>query len=62
MHSKEIDMDATKAPDKETVRRWLEHRQREHKPPPDLRQIRRELGWGLNSASRARKLFRQDGP
>jgi hypothetical protein len=36
-----------KQPTKQAVRQYMEGRQREHKPPPDAKQIRRELGWDL---------------
>lgn len=35
------------APTKEEVRQYLQQRQAEHRPPPDLQQIRRQLGWEL---------------
>lgn len=41
-------MNRSKHPTKEQVRDWLEHRYAEHKPLPDMKQIRRELGWCLN--------------
>ncbi len=34
-------------PTKQQVRDWLSLRQAQHKPPPDIKQIRRELGWDL---------------
>jgi hypothetical protein len=34
-------------PSKESVRAWLKHEMSQHRPPPDPKQIRRELGWGL---------------
>jgi hypothetical protein len=34
-------------PSKETVRNWLRARIEQKRPPPDARQIRRELGWEL---------------
>lgn len=48
-------METNKQPGKEQVRDWIAQRQLEHKPPPDLRQIRRQLGWGLNASVRARR-------
>lgn len=39
-------------PSKEQVRHWLEKRIKERKPPPDPKQIRRELGWELADALR----------
>ncbi len=40
-------------PTKEDVRHYLEKRVKEHKPPPDPKQIRRELGWDLIEAHRS---------
>lgn len=40
-------MNKSANPTKEQVRDWLEHRQADHRPLPDIKQIRRELGWGL---------------
>jgi len=34
-------------PSKEQVRDYLKQRQSEHSPPPDIREIRRKLGWEL---------------
>lgn len=34
-------------PSKASVRDWLQQRQRNHVAPPDIAQIRRELGWEL---------------
>jgi hypothetical protein len=34
-------------PTKETVRHYMQQRKAEHKPLPDLEEIRRQLGWGL---------------
>jgi len=39
-----------KRPDKETVRKWLKENVERHRRPPDIEQIRRELGWGLMDA------------
>jgi hypothetical protein len=41
-------------PTKEQVRDWIEHRHVDHRPLPDLKQIRRELGWDLNKPPRHR--------
>ncbi|MFC3107345.1 hypothetical protein ACFQAT_13745 [Undibacterium arcticum] len=38
-------MDAINQPSKMQVRDWLKHRQLKTEPPPDIEQIRRELGW-----------------
>jgi hypothetical protein len=40
-------MDRTKQPSKETVRRWLQTQLEKRLPPPDPKQIRRELGWEM---------------
>jgi hypothetical protein len=32
-------------PTKEQVRDWIKHRHAGHHPLPDIKQIRRELGW-----------------
>lgn len=40
-------MDKFIQPSKASVRDWLQRRQRNHVPPPDIAQIRRELGWAL---------------
>jgi hypothetical protein len=40
-------MDQIKQPSKESVRQWMQTRLAERLPPPDLKQIRRELGWEL---------------
>jgi hypothetical protein len=39
-------------PSKEQVREYLKHRFSEHSPPPDIQEIRRQLGWNLVNASR----------
>jgi hypothetical protein len=36
-----------KQPSKELVREWLRAQIEQRRPPPDPRQIRRELGWEL---------------
>jgi hypothetical protein len=38
-------MDKKKQPSKESVRQWLRILIEERRPPPDPKQIRRELGW-----------------
>ena len=40
-------MDKLTQPSKEKVRDWLQHRRLKNDPPPDIAQIRRELGWGF---------------
>lgn len=32
-------------PTKHSVRAWMQHRQNQRAPLPDIAQIRRELGW-----------------
>jgi len=39
-------------PTKEQVREWQHDRIAQHKPPPDPKQIKRELGWDLIEAER----------
>lgn len=34
-------------PTKEQVREYMQRRQAEHRPLPDLKEIRRQLGWDL---------------
>lgn len=34
-------------PSKEAVRQYMQRQVTEHRPPPDMKQIRRELGWEL---------------
>ena len=40
-------MSQPKQPTKQDVRDWLKHEVARHRPPPDLEQIRRELGWEM---------------
>jgi hypothetical protein len=40
-------MNPIKQPSKQQVRDYMEGRQREHKPPPDQKDIRRQMGWDL---------------
>jgi hypothetical protein len=40
-------------PTKEQVRQWIQERSKDRRALPDLKQIRRELGWGLIEAERA---------
>lgn len=42
-------MSDTAMPSKEQVRDWIAQRQADRKPLPDIRQIRRELGWNWNT-------------
>ncbi len=39
-------------PSKEQVRNFLKQRQIGHTPPPDIKEIRRQLGWDLIDAHR----------
>lgn len=41
-----------KQPPKELVRKWLAREVAQRRPPPDINQIRRELGWGLTEMVR----------
>ena len=45
-------MSQFKPPSKEQVRAYMEQRQVVRKPPPDLREIRRQLGWDLDEMRR----------
>lgn len=40
-------MTTTTHPSKESVRAYLERRWSEEDAPPDMDEIRRQLGWGL---------------
>lgn len=40
-------MSQSEYPNKELVRAWLKNEVAMHRPPPDIKQIRRELGWDL---------------
>lgn len=42
---KEFTMYQSGKPDREQVRQWLRHEIALHRPPPDPREIRRQLGW-----------------
>jgi hypothetical protein len=52
-------MDQPHQPSKEQVRSYMEQRQREHAPPPDLKRIRQELGWDLIAAERSQQAGRR---
>jgi hypothetical protein len=39
-------------PTKEQVREWLRKEVEAKRPPPDMKEIRRQLGWNLIEASR----------
>jgi len=40
-------MEQFKQPSKEQVRHYMGTRQTEHKAPPSMEEIRRQLGWSL---------------
>jgi hypothetical protein len=40
-------MEKPRQPTKEQVRSYIENRQAEHKMPPSMEEIRRQLGWLL---------------
>lgn len=46
-------------PSKQVVRQYMEGRQREHKPPPSQKEIRRQLGWDLVEMQRAEQAGRR---
>ncbi len=48
-------MDRKQQPSKESVRQWLQAQIEARRPPPDAKQIRRELGWDML------KMDRRDG-
>ena len=50
----------TKQPSKEDVRDWLKRELAEQRPPPDVKQIRRELGWDLLQTRRQPRPERND--
>jgi hypothetical protein len=39
-------------PSKEQVREYMQRQVAEHRPPPDMREIRRQLGWDLEQMRR----------
>lgn len=52
-------MSDTNRPSKEHVKHWLDDRVHAHKPLPDMKTIRRELGWDLIESTRQAD-FRSD--
>jgi hypothetical protein len=46
-------MNKSANPSKEQVRDWIGRRSSDHRPLPDIKQIRRELGWGLRKPNPA---------
>lgn len=42
-------------PTKEQIREYLRHRRQEQTPPPDIKEIRRQLGWDLFDAVRRKR-------
>lgn len=53
-NNEESEMAATQ-PSKEVVRDWLHREIARRRPPPDIKQIRREIGWDLAEAERESK-------
>jgi len=49
----------SKPPTKQQVREYMDGRQREHKPPPSQKEIRRQLGWDLIEMQRTEQAGRQ---
>jgi hypothetical protein len=47
-------------PTKEQVREYMQRQAAEHHPPPDMREIRRQLGWDLIAAERSEQPGRRD--
>jgi hypothetical protein len=48
-------MNTSTYPTKEQIRDWIKHRHADHYPLPDIKQIRRELGWDLHKPASNRK-------
>ena len=46
-------MNQPKQPSKEQLRHYMMSRQAEHRPPPPIKEIRRQLGWDLAEAPRS---------
>jgi hypothetical protein len=46
-------------PTKEQIRHWSQERIKQSAPPPDPKQIRRELGWDLIEAERNQQAGRR---
>ena len=42
-------------PVKEKVREWLRREISQHRPPPDIDEIRRNLGWEIPAQDRDRR-------
>jgi hypothetical protein len=53
-------MGSIRNPSKEQVRDWLRRQIASHQPP-DMKQIRRELGWELAAEARKRPSCRTPG-
>lgn len=45
-------------PVKEKVREWLRREISEHRPPPDISEIRRNLGWDVPVQERDKRIRR----
>lgn len=45
-------------PAKEKVREWLRREISQHRPPPDISEIRRTLGWDAPSQERDKRIRR----
>lgn len=46
-------------PSKEAVRQYMQRQAAAHRPPPDMKQIRRELGWDLIDQQRKEQAGRR---
>ena len=51
-------MERSRQPSKELGREWLRTQIEERRPPPDAKQIRRELGWDLVKLERGETPYR----
>ncbi len=43
----EVSMDVSPKPTKERVRCYMRRQQLDHRPPPSMEEIRRQLGWAF---------------
>jgi hypothetical protein len=46
-------------PTKEQIREYMQRQAAEHRPPPDMREIRRQLGWDLEEMRRTEQAGRR---
>jgi hypothetical protein len=58
-HRQEDEMDSITKPGKELARDYLQQRRAANAPPPDLAEIRRQLGWDLIAMARRDRQLRR---